>query len=424
MFNCRVEKKVYAKNSFDRFGDDLTEEVLQYLTLEDKIRLECVSKQWQRCIFQKQFVIEIDFITQRKQNIWDKSNVRGRLTSKQVLESLLKKCPNVIKVCFYPEVKCNVWSMIGQNCPRLKSIGYTSVDYNEHIIPFFRMFGHKIEELLFEDYCEELEAVLRQCPNLKKLKLYNNKLKFSENKEFLPNLEEIDINLESLLSEKFDKVKQMKILSDKYSQTMKTLDVRLSHLSAEEVKTGIDCISRFENLRQLKLEFRSLESTQPIDDCLSLIGQKCTKLLKLDLSIDRNVPITERFFDVFYKFKAIKILNIQLSHYTRIKGSIKCFKHCKQLYELDITSPELSEDFFANIASFVPKLQFLRISTEKQFSETFFDSLKEPKYFQELDYKHTYPGRIIEKSKSMTFGSYGFKLELYFIDLIQMPAFV
>ena len=30
----------------DRFGDDLTELILQYLTFEDKVRLECVSKQW------------------------------------------------------------------------------------------------------------------------------------------------------------------------------------------------------------------------------------------------------------------------------------------------------------------------------------------------------------------------------------------
>ena len=51
--------KVYAKNSFDRFGDDLNALILSYLTFEDKIRLECVSKQWQRCVYQRQFVIEI-----------------------------------------------------------------------------------------------------------------------------------------------------------------------------------------------------------------------------------------------------------------------------------------------------------------------------------------------------------------------------
>ena len=46
----------------DRFGDDLTELILSFLWFEDKIRLECVSKQWKRCVFQRQFVIEIDFV--------------------------------------------------------------------------------------------------------------------------------------------------------------------------------------------------------------------------------------------------------------------------------------------------------------------------------------------------------------------------
>ena len=58
----RYQMKVYSKDSMDRFGDDLTELILSYLTLEDKIRLECVSKQWKRCVFQRQSVIEIDWM--------------------------------------------------------------------------------------------------------------------------------------------------------------------------------------------------------------------------------------------------------------------------------------------------------------------------------------------------------------------------
>ena len=56
----------YRKDSFDRFGDDLTELILSFLWFEDKIRLECVSKQWKRCVFQKQFVIELNFFRHLK----------------------------------------------------------------------------------------------------------------------------------------------------------------------------------------------------------------------------------------------------------------------------------------------------------------------------------------------------------------------
>ena len=53
------QMKVYAKDSFDRFGDDLTELILSYMRFKDKIRLECVSKQWRRLIYNKQIVIKI-----------------------------------------------------------------------------------------------------------------------------------------------------------------------------------------------------------------------------------------------------------------------------------------------------------------------------------------------------------------------------
>ena len=45
---------------------------------------------------------------------------------------------------------------------------------------------------------------------------------------------------------------------------------------------------------------------EPIDKCLKLIGQKCTKVLHLDLFIDASVPISDRFFDVVNHFKALK----------------------------------------------------------------------------------------------------------------------
>ena len=56
-FNIQTNKQL--KSSFDRFGDDLTELILSYLSFENKLRFECVSKQWRRLVFNKQFVLEI-----------------------------------------------------------------------------------------------------------------------------------------------------------------------------------------------------------------------------------------------------------------------------------------------------------------------------------------------------------------------------
>ena len=106
--------------------------------------------------------------------------------------------------------------------------------------------------------------------------------------------------------------------------------------------------------------------------------------LPLDLTIYRYVPISEKFFKIFNLFKALKKLRIELSQNKVLSGSIECFKHCKQLIDLDITYTELREDFFANIASFVPKLQSLRIRTVKNFSDSFIDSLQSMENIQNV----------------------------------------
>jgi len=46
--------QIYSKDSFDRFGDDLMEVLLNYLSIEQNFKYESVSNQWQRLVFNKQ----------------------------------------------------------------------------------------------------------------------------------------------------------------------------------------------------------------------------------------------------------------------------------------------------------------------------------------------------------------------------------
>ena len=199
-------------------------------------------------------------------------------------------------------------------------------------------------------------------------------------KIFLPKLE----NIQNYFEFSSSNVKQIKILSDKYSKTSRKLYIILRNLTFKELKTCIECIARFENLKELKLHLGYIVDSEPIDDCLSLIGQKCNKLLKLDLSIYPEITISKLFLRTFFEFKAIKKLNIVLKHTIVLSGSVECFKHCKQLIDIDICYPELREDFFANIASFVPKLQSLRIITDQNFSDSFINSFNSMKFIQNV----------------------------------------
>ena len=146
----------YRKDSMDRFGDDLTELIVSYLWFEDKVRLECVSKQWRRIVFNKQFGIEFSSYP-------SKNNLRrlveyiqyieirylddcAKIFKKQELESLLKKCPNITKVNIHLQyIKNNELLLFGQYCPRLKSLHFAV--NSEEDLQFGRHYGHKLEEI-------------------------------------------------------------------------------------------------------------------------------------------------------------------------------------------------------------------------------------------------------------------------------------
>ena len=391
--------KVYSKNSFDRFGDDLTELILQYLTFEDKIRLECLSKQWQRCVYQRQFVITIALYNFGCKNslkqVLTKTGTDGRKQlNEQHLESVLKKCPNIEEVHLCLEVNSSVLSLIGRYCPNIKSLTYVYINV-EKSLEFFSSYGHKLEVLYLykmlirvnqlEDNTEKdnemLNSFLKFCPNLKTISFPRESYPLFKDIKILPKLKEIyylRINSEN--------VNQMKLLSDKYSKTLKTLFVSLIDLTDEELKTCIECIARFENLKELILSISAPEITQPIDDCLSLIGQKCNKLLKLQFTDFSSTTKSNQFFKAITEFKAIKVLRISfIRNNTVLSGSVECFKHCKQLNELDINYPELREDFFANIVSFVPKLQLIKIKSDQQFPDSFINPFHSMKCIQSVE---------------------------------------
>ena len=314
--------KVYVKESMDRFGDDLTELILSYLTFEDKIKLECVSKQWKRCVFQRQFVIEINFLrryeTHNSLNGLFRRSDDERQSDEQRLVSVMKKCQNITKIIlkrrtesevirkmryFYPDIKVDnkvdniedllnidpnvlplpqrpdfenelkyllnsnryafdseVLSLFGQYCPNINSLDITTTSSED--LKFFRFYGHKLEELILHDPIDENKDFLNFCPNVKIIYVMEPFLLFRKDKEFLPKLQ----NIKTKITLKSTNVYEMQILVDKYSQSLKKINASLIDLSAEELKTCFDCFSRFENLKELKLEFYRMKTNEPIDN--------------------------------------------------------------------------------------------------------------------------------------------------------------
>ena len=71
----------------ERICDDLCEEILQYLSFEDKLRLECVSKQFQRTVFVKHYHLNVD-INSAEETLLER------------YETLFKKCHKIKSITF------------------------------------------------------------------------------------------------------------------------------------------------------------------------------------------------------------------------------------------------------------------------------------------------------------------------------------
>ena len=164
------------KESFDRFGDDLTEEITQYLTFEDKIKLECVSKQWRRLVFRRQFVLWIecklknfevvrvdyhnclnrlvyryeppDYLYYRRPDAWLYMN-------QTYLVSVLKKCPNIERIRLRINSDGTELDLFFRYLPKLKHVYCEDMHFIETRLTLTQTafnYGLKLESIQL-DYC-------------------------------------------------------------------------------------------------------------------------------------------------------------------------------------------------------------------------------------------------------------------------------
>ena len=118
--------EIYSKDSFDRFGDDLSELVLSYLTFEDQIRLECVSKQWKRLVFSPIYPKELIIGSKLSEFVIIFGN-RHKVVDLATIESILRKCQNigsihVIEDLKNEEIMNRVFELIVKYCLNLTQI--------------------------------------------------------------------------------------------------------------------------------------------------------------------------------------------------------------------------------------------------------------------------------------------------------------
>ncbi|CAG2164372.1 unnamed protein product [Oppiella nova] len=267
------------KVSLDRFGDDLCEVLLSYLSIKDRFRYECVSKQWQRLIYTTVTDLKTSEVNKRKP-----VDTESHL---QAFELLLKKCPNIAFIYCRYAMSVRMLSLITKHCNHLNGI-YMSVERNttnETINEFFANFAKRLQSLEWTPCQGAVEGYIlnnmKCCQNLRELYLgyEGNQLShvLSDDRNEIVDYDDDDKSIAAVMTG----LSQMRALIDLnidhpvYEYT----DVVNDHLR----QIGVNC----PQIRRLALKIRLL-SNSPYDELIAVLNDSFKRLKRLEIVSNFN----------------------------------------------------------------------------------------------------------------------------------------
>ena len=272
-----------------RISDDLCEDILQHLPLKRKLRLECVSKQFQITVFRRVYEFKLEEFKKSRtlqefevQNtvpqIWNKVIELKCESELKAIESVLKKCPNIqsIDLHYFP----------ANNRQISKRMIQLFTKYCNHLIEFNG-------RLLINNEWESEEFCRKFAPKLK----YFSPAEYVFDYNLFPNIESIDKYLflgpnptEILLQ--FNSVNHLKKLlisievNKEYllPQVMQKFE-KLTHLklcfTTNAINEAFKDFPSHQKLLDLLIFFSVNQVFEDICDSLKQIAIKCPKLKKI-----------------------------------------------------------------------------------------------------------------------------------------------
>ena len=154
----------------------------QYLSLEEKINLQYVSKQFQRTVFRRVYEFSLRQIIRPTYSdvtyYWSSSFIPENESELKPIESLLKKCPNLQRIDLdgfqtnNNQISKLMIQMITKYCNHLIEFNGISLNTNDcETQEFCRKFGPKLKYFLF-DQSKDL-FVLNLFPNIEFIDEYS-----------------------------------------------------------------------------------------------------------------------------------------------------------------------------------------------------------------------------------------------------------
>ncbi|XP_054155922.1 uncharacterized protein LOC128954372 [Oppia nitens] len=368
----KTTTKKKKKDSFDRFGDDLTELLLQYLPLEDRLRLQSVSKQWLALIFNTQTQLIFD------DKLLQKLFLYYRQTYK-LFESIVKNCPNITTVTISDVYFSNIYfELLIKYCCRLRHLYIKPINS-------YQLFT---TDRIIKQFCHRFDQQLHTF----KLNNFDSHLKrplFYKLIDCMPNLKSVDFtdknNLNIQLSDIFTadncyvlpkSLQSIKLIlnnnsmplfamfADIYGQQITSLNLTVSRFGDDSnaqklLSTGL---SQMKQLRQLKIVLNA----KLTDDLLAAIGQNCCRLKVLDLIVRKYSSKVSPIFESINKhmFQQLRRLSLEcLPNKSDKMLVVLTASLLNRLTHLTLRRLDYSyiigDEFFSDIHYNFPRLQYI-----------------------------------------------------------------
>ncbi|XP_054155948.1 uncharacterized protein LOC128954397 [Oppia nitens] len=394
---------MFTKDSFDRFGDDLCQLLLQYLPIDDRLRLQSVSKQWLALIFNTQTDLVFDGKLLHTMSL---NSRRDYYQTIKLFKLIVSKCPNITAVTICDgstlpgavHMISHYMNLLIKYCYRLRHISIT-LDYDglwsvidRTFERFFWRFGQQLLTFKFHgtnhDFNKQLfYEVVDGMPNLKSLDItfdsYESTVQLNDilidNMCYLlpESLQSLNIKLDESSMTLFAKFAYI------FGQQLTSLTIMFEQLTADDedydgndewpnwYKWDLNPLSaglaQMPRLKQLKFDLPTDFSINFIGDLFATIGPNCRQLKALDYESNISSVVTiGRMFSAINKHmsKQLKRLTIKCMDYTDrdtdllltsdLLNRLKGLTHLRLEFYYFQT---IGDQFFGNIHRNHPRLQ-------------------------------------------------------------------
>ena len=413
------------RNSFRRINDYLCEEILAYLPPDQKIRLEAVSRQFQRTIFRQQKRMVIS----RQGNEWSPvknallkrfvgdQNVKHRIDIK-IFDKILSKFRHINDVEIQYDLDTEnideIFKSLMRHCISIRRLNANFFNVSENVLDSFgQTFGHCLQ-VIKSSYVSNTKiphsfALLKHCSNLVSLKsseflneqLWNNvyntmlenddigvvddDVRFGNGEVMLPNLKSCHLKVTNE-----EGVNQLERFSDVYMNKLERIKVEMvdyiarSHYLINFIFPLGIC--KFRNLRQclLKLKYNGGYDADFlwINNGLNGIANDCTKIEHLGIDfIGHQDFFINHVLQALTCFHNLPHLSISVSMYNKGLN----FPPMPALKRLDLAYPRLYQcTHLKQLVHSFPNVRILQLNWMYFFNDVLLNSLLGMKKLQEL----------------------------------------